>query len=142
MTGLEPVGFLEGRWLAELDGDLLEELWLPAAGSAMLGAFRWLSGGEVKLFELMAITEEEPAPVYRLRHFDADLTAWEERDRPFALPLVAASTDEAAFEGPNPYGETVRFTYVLKSAEQLVCVVARGSESHEFGYERVSGSAL
>jgi hypothetical protein len=42
--------------------------------------------------------------VLRLRHFDARLTAREERDRPLALPLAARGDGLLRFEGPRVDG--------------------------------------
>ena len=76
--------FLEGRWVGELDGATIEEVWLPDRNGAMTGCMRLFDEtGAVTLYELFSIAPGDEGPLFRIRHFDADLQPWEsEADGP------------------------------------------------------------
>jgi thiaminase (transcriptional activator TenA) len=129
------LGWMAGHWTGRLDGDVSEEIWSAPAAGSMVGVWRWASGDEVKLFELLTITGEPTGPVLRLRHFDARLKGWEEKDAPLALPLSAHGDGWAAFEGPGS-GGPVRITYRRDGDDALVAVLEKTGGTSEFRYRR------
>ena len=83
----------------------------------------------------MQIVPRDGSLVYRLRHFNADLTGWEDAKagRAVEFPLVALSAGRVEFDG---------MTLRREGADGLVSIVRIGSEGGKvqeatFRYRRV-----
>src|SRR2546425_316938 len=74
--GISDMAWIAGHWVDESAGDLSEETWGPPSGDCVVGMWRWVVGGKVKLYELLTITAEPDGLVMRLRHFDLAGVAW------------------------------------------------------------------
>ncbi len=100
---IQQLGWMQGRWVIDGDGQYLEETWGPAREDAMVGSLRWARKGKVWLYELMSIeTDEEHGLVFRLRHFHRNLEPWDsEKDGPLTYPLLDFSEDRVVFEDPQ-----------------------------------------
>ena len=84
------VGWLAGRWVGPGLGGESEEVWLPPSGDRMAGVYTLRRGGATAFHELMVLLETGGTLELRLRHFNADLTAWEEKESTgVGFPLVA-----------------------------------------------------
>jgi hypothetical protein len=97
--GLEALDWLEGRWVGEAFGGVCEEVWTQASGGSMVGTFKLTSNDQVSFYEIMTITIEAGAPVLKLKHFNADLTGWEERDEVIEFQFERMSPDKIEFHG-------------------------------------------
>jgi hypothetical protein len=134
---LSDLAWLAGHWVGGSDDDLSEEIWASPHGDGMMGMCRFVSGGKARVLELLSITDEASGPVMRLRHFDAKLVAWEEKDRAVSLPLIAWKESEATFEGPDSLRSgTVRITYRRVSADELTAALEKASGRQEFRFRR------
>ena len=89
--------WLAGRWVGDHDEDWIEETWVPAQGTGMLGMFRAVRGSEPRFYELITLDAEGDGLVCRFRHFDRQMVGWEERDDPLVLDLVGLTAGEATF---------------------------------------------
>jgi len=96
---VEDMAWLAGHWTGEALGGTVEEMWSPPRGGAMMGMFRLVKEGETVFYELMTIVAEEGSLVLRLKHFNADLTGWEEKETTVDFPLVAIADGAFRFEG-------------------------------------------
>lgn len=98
---LADVAWLEGSWEGEgIEGAPALEAYAPAAGGQMVGHFRQLNkDGTVMFYELITIVEEGGSLTYRLKHFNADLTGWEEKDKVTSFPLTERKGDRLDFSG-------------------------------------------
>ena len=94
---LEDFRWIVGHWAGTGLGGVSEEMWMPAAGGAMLGSFRQLKDGRVVFYELLTFLEREGTVVLRLKHFNADLTGWEEKAQVLEFPLVELTPTKAVF---------------------------------------------
>ncbi|MHC4379273.1 MAG: DUF6265 family protein [Planctomycetota bacterium] len=77
---IDALEWLVGRWVGEGFGGEVEEVWLPPAGGVMLGSFRLVSAGEPRFYEILTLGPGSDGLEMRLKHFEADLVGWEERD--------------------------------------------------------------
>jgi hypothetical protein len=93
--------FMSGHWRGELEGEVTDEHWAEPLGDSLMGVFRSARSGKVTFYELMAIEQEEKGPVFRLKHFNRGLIAWEEKAEVWNYPLVELRDDYAAFERPD-----------------------------------------
>ena len=133
---LADVAFIAGHWKGDLGGMVSEEIWVPPSGDNMMGMWRLVGGGQVKLFEFLNIVQEAEGPVFRLRHFDRQGVGREEKDKPVVLKLVSLKPREAAFEGPEYSGAgTVKLTYRRTSDQALsVTLEKTGQPPQEFTF--------
>lgn len=96
---LEQMGWLIGQWSGTgIGGAAAMESWLPPTGDTMVGSFVQQTGeGGIRFTEHMYLTEEEGTLVLRLKHFNADLTGWEEKDDMLTFRLIAIEECAAYF---------------------------------------------
>ena len=130
---IEEISWLAGHWHSKGEDGFLEEVWLPAQEGAMLGSFRWIKEGEVNLYELLTISEQDSSLLLSLRHFDDQLHAWEEKGSPMTFGLVKIEERKAYFNN---------FTFESPSDDLLNVYVLfkynNGSfEEKKFSYDRV-----
>ncbi|MCL4809271.1 MAG: hypothetical protein KJ062_16015 [Thermoanaerobaculia bacterium] len=126
-AALADVSFVAGRWLSADKEPFSEETGSPPAGASLVGMWRLSAKGRARVFELLTLLEEEGKVVLRLRHFDRRGVAWEEKDAPLVLPLVAKGERLAVFEGRD--GEAfLRLTYRGESGG-LVVTLEKGTEA-------------
>jgi hypothetical protein len=93
------LAWLAGEWTGTGLGGVSEETWAAPADGAMVGMYRLVVGGKVSFYEFMNLREEGGTLVLRLKHFNADLTPWEEKDRWVQFPLAKLAPTEAWFGG-------------------------------------------
>ena len=96
---LADVAWLVGSWEGSGLGGATEETWSVPAGGAMMGMFRLLVDGKVSFYEFMNLVEENGSLVLKLKHFNADLTGWEEKDGFVSFRLAKRAPNEAWFGG-------------------------------------------
>lgn len=79
---IDQAAWLVGDWVgAGIDGAEAAETWLPASGGTMVGVFLQENpDGSIMFTEMMYMSEEEGSLVLKLKHFNPDLTGWEEKD--------------------------------------------------------------
>ena len=85
-ASLEDLDWIVGSWEGTAFGGIAEEVWAPASGNSMMGMFKLISDGDVYFYELMTIVEQEGTLMMRLKHFNNDLTGWEEKDDTVDFP--------------------------------------------------------
>lgn len=131
---LADMAWLAGSWDGVgIGGAAATESWSPAAGGQIPGHFRQLSAdGTVMFYELLALAEKDGSLVLRLKHFNADLTGWEEKATVREFPLTATSRDRWEFsgigyqrEGRNRMTVTVLVRNADKTQETLVFKLRR-----------------
>ena len=93
------MAWLAGSWTGEGLGGQVEEIWSPAQAGAMMGMFRLLRDGQTAFYELMTLVEENGSLVLRVKHFNPDLTGWEDKGESVDFALVAVDGDRFLFDG-------------------------------------------
>ncbi|PKA98639.1 hypothetical protein B0O79_2327 [Flavobacteriaceae bacterium MAR_2009_75] len=96
---LEAISWMQGHWRGEAFGGITEEIWSPPLGGSMLFSFKLVTENEVGFYELGHIRELNETLVYELKHFNADLKGWEEKDEVQIFKLVKVDGDRVYFEG-------------------------------------------
>jgi hypothetical protein len=116
-ANLTDLAWLEGRWEGRgIDGAPATEVYSRAAGGKMVGHFRQLKpDGSVLFYELITIGIENGKLTYALKHFNPDLTGWEERDTVVRFPLTAVAPGKWNFSG---------ITYERKGTNSMTASVA------------------
>ncbi len=121
-----------GRWVGKGFGGDLEENFGPAMGNSMIGSFRMVQEGKPVFYEFIAIIEENETLAYKLKHFNPDLTGWEEKEDYTIFPLVKMGQQTVWFDGLTikRTGDEVTIYLAMKadgkiSEEKLVMRLAK-----------------
>ena len=96
---LAAVGWLEGHWLGEGLGGVSEEIWSPPRGGVMMGMYRSLKQDRPSFYEFLMLVEENGTLVLKLKHFNPDFSAWEEKAAVVSFKLVAVEERAVHFDG-------------------------------------------
>ena len=102
-ASLDDAAFLVGSWTGTAFGERMEESWSAPTGGSMLGTFKLFAGDEPAMYELMLLTVEDGTLVLKVKHFNADFTAWEDKPDYVSFRLVAIMKDELHFGGLSFY---------------------------------------
>lgn len=98
-----PLAWLAGHWVGEGFGGTVEEVWAPPRGGSMMGMFRLVVDERVVFYELFAVAREADGTwAMRLKHFNPDLSGWEEKDKSLLWP-VELDGERRAVIGPVTY---------------------------------------
>lgn len=139
LPGLGDLAWLAGTWTGEMEGGRIEEQWSAAAGGAMMGMFRWVSGDKVGVYEFLLFEATPEGLVLRFRHFEPGLIGWEDKDAPLTLRQTAAGSGEHAFEGGEP-GKPLRMVYRRTGDRTMTVVLERTRDGQkkvqDFRYTR------
>ncbi len=127
------VAWIAGHWRGDGLGGLNEEIWSPPLFGRMIGMYRLVKDGQLAFHELLTLMEDAGSLTLRLKHFDADLKGWEEKEEVREFKLVKLTADAAWFAG---------LTFRRLDAEHAEVWVAihhrDGSVAEEcFAYQRV-----
>lgn len=91
--------WLANFWVGEgLDG-YCEEVWLPAIDNAMHGIFRFVVNGKIIFTEYMILEKLDDNIYLKIKHFNRDLSAWEEKDQWTIFPFIKLEDQKAYFKG-------------------------------------------
>ncbi|MEP0712586.1 DUF6265 family protein [Algoriphagus sp.] len=93
------LAWLEGFWTGTGFGGECEEVWMPAVDGNMIGTFRFWSEGKLIFSEFMNIVQEGDTFSLKLKHFNPDLSPWEEKEEWTTFRLVEVAEDEVYFHG-------------------------------------------
>jgi hypothetical protein len=102
---LDAVAWLAGgTWRGDGLGGETEESWSSPAAGAMMGMFRLVKPGAegrkaVAFYEFLTFVEQQGGLVLKLKHFNADLTGWEEKDGFVTFRLARVTPDAVYFDG-------------------------------------------
>lgn len=96
---IEQVAWIAGHWRGEGLGGLNEEVWAPPLAGTMTGMYKLVRDGVVAFYEILTIAEDHGSLVLRIKHFNPDLTGWEEKDEVVSFRLVRLEDGIAWFDG-------------------------------------------
>jgi hypothetical protein len=118
------LSWLVGEWTGEGFGAALHETYSAPVGGQMPGHFYVATDGKPTMYEFVMIAEVGDSIEYRVRHFNPDMTAWEDKANFIRFPLVATDKDAWYFDGL-----TIRRTGP-DSADHVVRI--KGKDGKEF----------
>jgi len=100
---LEDARWLTGSWTGTAFGNRFEEVWnAPSAGS-MVGMFKLFDGDEVSFYEILLLTVEDGTLSLKVKHFNADFTAWEDKADYVNFRLAKIEENALHFSGISFY---------------------------------------
>lgn len=96
---LESLSWIAGYWKGTGLGGDCDELWLPAVDNSMIGTFRFSMDGKVIFTEFMNIIEENGRLYLKLKHFNRDLSGWEDKQKWTEFKFINSEGQTAYFNG-------------------------------------------
>jgi hypothetical protein len=100
---LEDVDWLVGDWIGTAFGQTFEEVWNPPSAGSMVGMFKLIGDEGVEFYELMLLTVDNGTLSLKVKHFNPDFTAWEEKSDFVDFRLVKLERDAIHFSGLSFY---------------------------------------
>lgn len=125
--------WIVGAWQGEAFGGFSEEIYSDPNSGVIMGAYRLIVDGKTVFYELMTILEENGTVVFRLKHFEPNLTGWEEKDKFVEFKFIKKDAKRIYFEG-------MTFEPIGKKALKIYLAIKQkdGSVKEEtFTYKRV-----
>ena len=129
------VAFLVGHWTGDGLGGQFEEVWTAPKQGVMVGMYRGLKAdGAPDFNELLVLREEKGSLIVRLKHFNPDMTGWEDKAQVVTMPFVGKRDGLVHFDG---------MAFQVTGPDTLTCYLAIESKKDgtvrevTFTYKRV-----
>jgi len=119
---LDDVSWLVGNWSGEAFGNTFEQSWNPASAGSMIGFFKLMDSDAVVFYELLLLVEEEGSLSLKVKHFNADFSAWEEKTDYTNFRFIKSEEDAVHFSGISFYRidkDTMHGYIVFRSGEEV-----------------------
>lgn len=124
------IGWLQGRWLMDIPGGVVEEVWLAPRGNSMIGVSRTVRADTLYGFETIIVRETDQGLV---------LEARPSSQPPGTFHSVTVGDSLVVFENPA-HDFPQRITYRRVSNDSLSAWIEGNYEGEEarvdFGYRR------
>ena len=98
-AALEDLAWIAGQWAGKGISGPAREVYSPPMGGAIAGHFVQAKGDGIMFYEIITITQAGPTITYRLKHFNSDLTGWEEKKEVREFRFVGREGDSWYFDG-------------------------------------------
>lgn len=100
---LDAASWLVGSWTGTAFGQTFEEEWSAPSAGSMVGTFKLMDGDTVSFYELLMLSVDDGRLSLKVKHFNADFTAWEDKQDFIDFKLVALDDNELHFHGLSFY---------------------------------------
>ena len=128
---IEDAAWLAGSWTGTAFGQEFEEVWNPPSAGTMVGLFKLIGDDGVAFYELLLLSVEDGSLSLKVKHFNADFTAWEEKADYVNFKLVKKDDGALHFGGISFYrrgDDAIDGYIVMKSGDEV--------REHHLKYER------
>ncbi|SEF44328.1 DUF6265 family protein [Algoriphagus boritolerans] len=96
---VEELNWMVGYWTGPGLGGECEEVWMPAVDGHMVGTFRFWMEGKLVFSEFMNLIQDGESVSMKLKHFNPDLTGWEEKAEWTTFRLIELDENKVWFDG-------------------------------------------
>lgn len=110
---LTELSWLTGYWKGTGLGGECDEMWIPQQDNSMAGIFRYSREGVLVFSEYMIIEEIGESLSLKLKHFNRDLSPWEEKDEWIEFKLIKIEGETAWFDGLTYHRDQNKLTIWL-----------------------------
>ncbi len=128
---IDDASWLAGSWTGTAFGQRFEAVWNPPSTGTMIGLFKLFGDEGVSFYELLLLSVEDGSLSLKVKHFNPDFTAWEEKADFIDFRLVGKEADALHFAGLSFYrrGDDAMDGYiVMKNGDKIT--------EHHLVYER------
>ena len=98
-AALQDLAWIAGQWAGKGISGPAREVYSPPMGGAIAGHFVQAKGDGIMFYEIITIAQVGPTITYRLKHFNPDLTGWEEKKEVREFRFVGREGDSWYFDG-------------------------------------------
>ncbi len=92
---IEDYQWLAGTWVGDGFGGVSEESWSLPVDGTMMGMYRHYKDGKIVFYEFLLLDENG----IRLKHFNPDLTSWEEKEDMVRFEMISFSDTKLEMKG-------------------------------------------
>src|SRR5215210_4247013 len=124
-ASIQDLAWLAGVWTSEGLDSVLHENYSAPVGGQIAAHFYAAKNGKAEFYEFELITQVGNSLEFWVRHFNPDMTAWEDKTTFVRFPLVAIDKDDWYFDGL-----TIRRTGP-DSAEHIVRIRGKDGKTHD-----------
>lgn len=120
---IEDASWLVGSWAGTAFGQNFEEVWNPPSAGSMIGLFKLYGDDGVAFYELLQLSVEDDTLSLKVKHFNADFTAWEDKADFVNFRLVSKDENALHFGGLSFYkrsDNSIDGYIVMRKGEDLV----------------------
>jgi len=128
---LDDASWLVGSWSGTAFGGTFEEVWNAPSAGTMIGLFKLYGDDGVAFYEIVLLSIEEGTLSLKVKHFNADFSAWEDKPDYVEFRLVRKEKDALHFGGLSLYkrnDDSIDGYIVMRDGENL--------REHHLRYER------
>ncbi|MDH3748272.1 MAG: DUF6265 family protein [Gammaproteobacteria bacterium] len=128
---LEDASWMAGSWSGTAFGQRFEAVWNPPSAGSMIGMFKLFGDDGVAFYEILLLSVEDGTLSLKVKHFNADFTAWEEKADFVNFRLVNKEHDALHFGGISFYrtdDDSMDGYIVMRNGDEIT--------EHHLTYER------
>ena len=100
---LDDAAWLIGAWKGTAFGQEFEQVWSAPSAGSMIGTFKLMEEDEVSFYELLMLSVDDGTLSLKVKHFNPDFSAWEDKADFINFRLVKFDDDELHFSGLSFY---------------------------------------
>jgi len=100
---LDDADWLVGSWAGTAFGQSFEAVWNPPSAGSMVGLFKLFGDDGIAFYEILVLTVEDSTLSLKVKHFDADFSAWEDKADYVNFKLVKKEDNALHFGGISFY---------------------------------------
>ena len=119
---LDDAHWLVGSYSGTAFGGQFEQHWSAPSAGTMVGTFKLMQDGAVTFYELLLLSVEDGTLSLKVKHFNPDFSAWEEKADFIDFRLVKFDNDELHFGGLSFYrrGDDAIDAYIVMRSGETV----------------------
>ncbi len=139
MSKFQSIGkLLQGNWQGKIGDDIVDEYWSIPLADTIMGMFRWIKDGKVSFYEMVVIDNVDGIIKLKIKHFNSDLTGWEEKSD-FVYYVLLDMTDSEIIFGSDDPNEKGRIIYKRPSETKLIAVLemSKSGQTLEFEFNKI-----
>ncbi len=119
---LDDAHWLVGTYSGTAFGGQFEQHWSAPSAGTMVGTFKLMQDGAVTFYELLLLSVDDGTLSLKVKHFNPDFSAWEEKADFIDFRLVKFDDDALHFGGLSFYrrgNDAIDAYIVMRSGETV-----------------------
>lgn len=100
---IDDASWLAGSWTGSAFGQTFEAVWNPPSAGSMVGLFKLFGDEGVAFYEILLLSVEDDTLSLKVKHFNPDFTAWEDKADYVNFQLVKKEDNALHFGGLSFY---------------------------------------
>ena len=95
----EDMDWITGTWEGKAFGGSVKEVWTKSEGGSKMGMFSLVKDGKPVFYEFLTFSENDGQLSLKLKHFNPDMTGWEEKDKFVTFRFFKRNGNRYYFQG-------------------------------------------